>query len=549
MSGENAPVLDIPPGVARNGTPYSVGRRWWDVNWVRWVNGELTPIGGWVKGRKFGTPDSLLGEEWQGLGLDFASNVSTKRTATAGEMAYGTTMESVETIRDAFSWRDGLTNGWYAVGMESKLQVASPSEAIGSIYDITPSGLNFARTTSRRGYGLGPYSNGLYGRITGYADDSKGLWSMDNFGRILMAVHSTDGRLFSWDPITPSTIAAPVTNAPIDNGLVVVTDERMVMVMGGKNNPRRVKWSDRENPTSWSPSATNTAGGFELNSAGKIVAAVRVQGGILVLTDVDAHMIEYVGAPYYYARRRLSEEVGCIGKNALVGVTGMAFWLSNEGFWKYDGNVTPLQSEVDTDVLHNGDLSDPANVFLGYNGFNREIWAFYPAIGSTAPDRYVFVSIAGAPYWSKGQLSRTAWLNPVWDTKPMMFLGRDEYQHELGLLADGASRTSTIFALTGEFEIGNGEQIMHVDRIYPDGKIYNAGTDPSYTSDYQLKFNLRQAPSAPVRTIGPVSLNNARGFSDVRFCARQISIRVEPVADSLWSVGKLRLRMKAGGER
>ena len=232
-----------------------------------------------------------------------------------------------------------------------------------------------------------------------------------------------------------------------------------------------------------------------------------------------------------------------------VGVTGMGFWLSKEGFWRYDGNVTPLPSPVDDDILRDSDLSSPANVFLGYNGFNREIWAHYPKKGSASPDRYVFVSFAAEPYWSKGVLSRTAFLNPVWDTKPMMYQGRTEYFHETGLLAAGSSRVNDIYAETGEFEIGNGEQNMRVDRIYFDGMKYDPSTGTQYTSDYQVLFKMRQAPSAPLRTEGPFTPDNTKGYNGARFRARSIAMRLSPVADTTWALGKLRIRMKAGGAR
>jgi hypothetical protein len=238
-----------------------------------------------------------------------------------------------------------------------------------------------------------------------------------------------------------------------------------------------------------------------------------------------------------------------VGKNALVGVTGMGFWLSKEGYWRYDGNVTLVQSDVDYEVLTNGDLTVPANVFLGYNGFNREIWTFYPKRGSSTPDSYVFVSLDGAPYWSKGSLARTAFMNPVWDTKPYLYAESQEYQHEVGLLADGASRINDIFAETGEFEIGNGEQNMRVDRIWFDGSNYDPSTGTSYTSDYELLFKLRQAPTAPQRTIGPISPDNTIGYNSTRFRARSVQVRVEPVADTTWALGKVRLRMKSGGAR
>ena len=546
MSGQNAPVLDLPPGVLRNGTPHSVGRRWWDVNQVRWVDGQLQPIGGWAKGKYFGDDFGLLGDEWRGLSLDMMTNVSIMRQSTDAEVLSGPGPSSLETIRDAYSWRDNNKTPWYAVGTSTKLKAATPTSA--TIRDITPASLAVT-TGTLSGYGAGLFGSGYYGAAVPTPIDNVGQWSLDNFGRYLVTVHSQDGRLFSWDPTTPTVIAAPVTNAPIDNTLVVVTDERMIMVLGGKGNPRRVKWCDRENMTVWAASATNTAGSFELNSGGTIIAAVRVQGGILVLTDVDAHIIEYVGAPYYYARRRLSEEVGCVGKNALVGVTGMGFWLSKEGYWRYDGNVTLVQSDVDYEVLTNGDLTVPANVFLGYNGFNREIWTFYPKRGSSTPDSYVFVSLDGAPYWSKGSLARTAFMNPVWDTKPYLYAESQEYQHEVGLLADGASRINDIFAETGEFEIGNGEQNMRVDRIWFDGSNYDPSTGTIYTSDYELLFKLRQAPTAPQRTIGPISPDNTIGYNSTRFRARSVQVRVEPVADTTWALGKVRLRMKSGGAR
>ena len=509
MSGESAPVLDIPPGVVRNGTPYSVGRRWWDVNWIRWEQGQLTPIKGWVQGRAFGE----------------------------------------NTIRDAFSWRDNGKTPWYVAGSETQLFASSPNSDIDTVRNITPAGLVTASAIAT-GFGSGLFGIGPYGIDDPVSVDNAGQWSFDNFGRLLVSVHSKDGRLFTWDPNTPTVAAALVTNAPIDSTIVISTDERMVMLLGGKNNPRRVKWCSREDLTTWTASATNTAGGFELNSAGSIVAACKVQGGILVLTDVDAHIIEYVGAPNYYARRRISDEVGCTAKNALVSVTGGAFWLSKEGFWRFDGTVTPVPSSVDSEVLLRGDLSNPANVFLGYNEFNREIWAFYPSSGASAPNRYVFVSIAGEPYWSIGALSRTAWLNPVWDTKPIMFQGRYEYLHEVGELAAGATRVNDIYAETGQFEIGTGDRVMRVDRIWQDGWTDCAVNGFNFSNpSYKLAFKLRQAPAAPERIIGPVSLNDADGYTGVRFRSRSLAMRVTPESDKQWAMGKLRMRMKAGGMR
>jgi hypothetical protein len=510
MSGQNVSMIDIPPGIITSGTSYSIGKRWKNGNLVRWVNGILTPVGGWVNSRIFGT---------------------------AGEV-----------VRDAYSWVDSSKRPWYAVGSESKLRVASPLNEIGTIYNVTPAGLAWTAPPDT-GYGAGLYGDNKYGDSAITDVDSTGQWSMDNWGSLLVAVHTQDGRLFSWDPFSPVTIAAPVTNAPLDNTLVLVTDERMCMVLGGKNNPRRVKWCSRENLTDWTPTAVNTAGGFELHSSGSIIAAIKVQGGILVLTTCDAHVIEYIGAPNYYARRRISEEVGCLSKNSTVSVTGVGFWMNEEGFWKYDGVVSPVPTSVHDYVFNQSNLTNPANVFLGWNQYANELWAFFPAAGGTTPTKYAFLSLHNESYWSIGSLSRTAWLNPVWTAKPILFNNRTEIAHEIGWTNNGISRNNTVFVETGDFEIGEGDNHMRVDRIWPDSGSLEGTPDVGNPNAYSIQFTLKSAPRAGPRVIGPLMLNNIKGYTTTRFRTRSLSMKIKQEVDSAWTMGKLRLRMSPAGKR
>lgn len=39
--------LDLPPGVARNGTAYQNEGRWYDASLVRWFEKTMRPVGGW----------------------------------------------------------------------------------------------------------------------------------------------------------------------------------------------------------------------------------------------------------------------------------------------------------------------------------------------------------------------------------------------------------------------------------------------------------------------------------------------------------------------
>lgn len=41
--------VQLPPGIARNNTPYETPGRWWDMNQVRWSAASMLPIGGWQR--------------------------------------------------------------------------------------------------------------------------------------------------------------------------------------------------------------------------------------------------------------------------------------------------------------------------------------------------------------------------------------------------------------------------------------------------------------------------------------------------------------------
>jgi hypothetical protein len=503
--------------MSSDGTVYATGKRWRSGNLVRWLNEILTPVGGWT------LIDTLAAHAFP--------------------------------IRDMFSWRDYLKQPWFVAGSQSVLTATKVVGEVYTNYDITPVDLNWSGAP-KTGYGSGEYGAGAYASTPPYVPDATGLWTFDNFGRIMMGVHSQDGRLFEWDPLTAGVgaVAEPTAGAPTDSTLVVVTEEEFVMVFGGKQNSRQVRWSSQRDRNDWTPTETNSAGGFELKSNGAIKAVKKVQGGILVITDSDTHIIEYSGPPNYYTRRRISEDGGIVGKNAVASIPGGAVWISQSNFWVFDGNISKMACTVHTEVFYNSNLTDPSRVFMGVNEYSQEVWLFYPQQGGVEPTKYAFFSYAKDVYWSTGTLTRTAWLNPVWQAQPYMATSNTVYHHESGWTANGQPRN--VYAVTGGVELGEGDTNMWVDRVWPDdirkealmGKRA-AQMDAGSTGAYSIKFGLRQAPNAPERYVGPVVMNNPKGYTSVRFRAREVTLRIDQIRDEFWTLGKLRIRMKAGGKR
>lgn len=527
MSGKNQSLFDLPPGLNRTVSQYAAGPTWWNGNLVRWVNKMLIPIGGWVKRYEFP--------------LTYASQLPGEPDVTP--------LANAEPIRAAYSWRDFLKKPWAAYGSSNRLWATSiNTDNSFTFYDITPAALGY-NPGGLAGYGSGAYGKSIYGISPsgGITIDEDSLWSLDNFGKLLVGVASQDGRLVTWDPAIPGAIAAPVTEAPIDNTLVIATDEEFLMVMGGVNNPRRVKWPSRRTLTDWVPTATNSAGGFDLQSNGTIIGACLVPGGVLVVTDTDAHILEYVGPPSYYGRRRVSDECDITSAASLVSTSFGAIWLGHSCFWSYNGAVSKVPTTVDFDVFYNSELSKPHLVHGGVNQFAQEAWWFFPSQASNVPDRYVAYGFNEGvnKYWTSGHMTRTAWLNPVWQDKPIAINNLTMYLQETGDTADGELRGA--FAETGAIEINDGDTSYRIDRIYPDVVSYQDVGEA--LNKLSFTFKMRQAPNAPELTYGPIKADNVEGYTSLRMRARQIALRIDEVEPGTWGLGKIRLRIKQAGVR
>ena len=250
---------NIPAGVYRNGTDLQSMGRWRDASLIRWIDGTMQPVKGWR---------------------------TRSDTATAAKM------------RGMINWADNSNDRWYAAGTYNKLYVYGGGT--GTQYDITPTGLATGRedAVAFTGYGGNTYGNYAYGIAR--PDTSRiqpaTAWNLQLWGEYLLANNRDDGKVYEWQ-LDNTAIAAQVANAPINNKSIVVTEERFLMCLGAGGNVRKVQWSDREDNTTWTPSAQNEAGDLELSTEGEIMAGVSVKGQTLILTTRDAHVANYIGPP------------------------------------------------------------------------------------------------------------------------------------------------------------------------------------------------------------------------------------------------------------
>lgn len=332
------------------------------------------------------------------------------------------------------------------------------------------------------------------------------------------------------------TVVEPITNAPINNKGIVVTEERFIFALGAGGNSRKVQWCDKENNTQWTPAATNEAGDIELATSGQIMCGVRTRGVTLIITDTDAHMAQYIAPPYVYSFQRIGTNCGAVSRLSAVATDQGAFWYGQENFHYFDGNsVQTLKCDVHDYVFNDFNQAQQSKVWGMVNGANNEIWWFYCSSNSTEIDRYVAYDFKDN-HWLIGNLSRTSGVSRGVFAYPFMAkhgAKTDIMNHELGFNYEGSS----IFCETGPVSIGSGDQVAKVTEVI---------TDEKTQGDVDLKFKTKFNPNDTERTFGPFNPSNP---TSVRFTGRQVKMRVEGDQATDWRVGVMRLEVKAGGRR
>jgi hypothetical protein len=492
--------LEVPPGVYRNATSYSNQGRYYDTNLVRWVDGMLSPLGGW---QKF----SL--------------------TPVVGK------------CRGLFAWRDNDDYRWLAIGTNSKLYVNDE----GSLFDITPVGFNPGGDSSAVGLGFGSLLFGAqaYGTprsgVTSIVTDAA-TWSFDAWGQNLVGCSTGDGKIYEWTLI-PADRAAVVANAPVDNRFVLVSEQRHLVALGAGGDPRKVQWSDSENNTVWNPTSTNQAGDFLLNTPGHIRCGVKTRGETVILTSADAHAMRYIGYPLVFSFERVGTNCGISGPNAAVAIESGVLWFGNDArIYSYsNGVVTNIPCDVEDWLEENFDKLKQTQVYAGTLTEHSEVYWFFPAIDGTT--KYCVYNYR-AGIWYIGSLDRISWLDRgVWKHPVGVSSDGYLYQHEDGNTDSGVSRVGTIYAETGAMEIAPGERVMDILQLIPDEAVRGA---------VNVTLKCKYTPTGTETSYGPYTVRDD-GYTDTRASGRQAKLRIEAARDEDFRVGNFRADVVQAGGR
>ena len=424
-----------------------------------------------------------------------------------------------------------------------------------------------------------------------------GMWSIDNFGdKAICLIHN--GSVFEWDS---SLSNATVTRATIISGaptasrhMVVSTPDRHLVFYGteteigntSSQDDMFIRFSDQEDINTYIPTATNTAGTQRLADGSRIMGAIRGRDALYVWTDTALFTQRFVGQPFTFAFAQVGTNCGLAGQNACVEVDGAAYWMSENGFFRYAGKLESLPCLVEDFVYDDINLtSGNQMISAGLNNLFGEVIWFYPTSNSSVVNKMVaynyFDSSPQRPVWTNGTLARTMWRDSAVFGKPHAteydadtdnsfdVVGNTEgkttyFEHEVGT---DQNKNGTITAITsnissGDFDItqarasstgqatgvatfrGDGEYIMKIRRFVPDF-ISQTGTT-------RITLNLKNYPndSQSSSPLGPFDITTTTTKIDTRARARAIALKIQNAAVSQsWKLGTFRLDTQPDGRR
>ena len=424
-----------------------------------------------------------------------------------------------------------------------------------------------------------------------------GMWSLDNLGSTLIAL-IFNGECFEWNADASNataTRATIISGAPTaSRDMLVSTPDRHLVFFGTETtigdkatqDDMFIRFSSQENINDYTPTAENSAGTQRLAAGSRIMGAKLGRNALYVWSDTALFTMRFVGTPFTFAFEQVGTNCGLIGKNAAVEVDGAAYWMSDNGFFRYTGKLESMDCLVEDYVYDNLNTTSNQMVYAGINNLFGEVIWFYPEAGSNVNTQSVTYSYLDStskrPIWfvnASPLFIRTSWQDSAVFGLPHAtqydagtdtsfdVVGNTEgisyyYEHETGVNQVRLGVTTAIPAdiTSGDYDItqkvvrgaatnlgdirGDGENIMRVSRIIPDFIAQQGNAI--------IQLDLRNYPNdaAASSSLGPFTVSSTTDKVDTRARGRAIALTISNTAvDTSWKLGTFRLDIQTGGRR
>jgi hypothetical protein len=427
-------------------------------------------------------------------------------------------------------------------------------------------------TVSGSGWGAGTWGRGTWDSASSLlaAGATLRLWGNDNFGEDLL-FNVRDGGIYYWDKsggliraVALDSLGTDATIPTIAKQVMVSDRDRHVIAFGcdgeasiGTQDPMLIRFSDQGSLSTWQSAAENTAGELSLGSGSEIVTAIETRQQILVLTDVSAYSMQFLGPPFTFGINLISENITVMAPNAAKAVDDMVFWMGQDDFYMYNGQVQKMPCSIKSYIFNDFNASQSEKVTAGLNSSFNEIWWFYPSSDSAENDRYAIYNYV-EQVWYYGTLARTVWIDRGINTQPLA-AGTDNYlyNHELGL-DDGSTAPNTAitsYITSSQLDLGDGESLAFIRRIIPD-VTFDGSTSDAPAANFIIKtrnfpggtYNATSTNAVTRSATVPVEQYTTQAH--VRLRGRSFTFELQStIAQTQWRLGAPRVDVRPDGRR
>jgi len=442
----------------------------------------------------------------------------------------------------------------------------------GSVVGAYQINVGLDTTVSGSGWGAGTWGRGTWDSASSLlaAGATLRLWGNDNFGEDLL-FNVRDGGIYYWDKsggliraVALDSLGTDATIPTVAKQVMVSDRDRHVILFGcdgessiGTQDPMLIRFSDQGSLSTWQSTAENTAGELSLGSGSEIVTAIETRQQILVLTDVSAYSMQFLGPPFTFGINLISENITVMAPNAAKAVDDMVFWMGQDDFYMYNGQVQKMPCSIKSYIFNDFNSTQSEKVTAGLNSSFNEIWWFYPSSGSDENDRYAIYNYV-EQVWYYGTLARTVWIDRGINSQPLA-AGTDNYLYnqELGL-DDGSTAPNTAitsYITSSQLDLGDGESFAFIRRIIPD-VTFDGSTSDSPAANFIIKtrnfpggtYNATSTNAVTRSATVPVEQYTTQAH--VRLRGRSFTFELQStIAETQWRLGAPRVEVRPDGRR
>ena len=447
------------------------------------------------------------------------------------------------------------------------------------------------------------------------------LWSLSNWGDVLVA-SAANGKTYTWNSSASAQFSTRASRTTLSPGSTSVDNSQywtalgtltVANTLGGQaneevGNPTSsrltlispttrhlihlgtettigdsttqddmfIRFSNAEQLNQYTPLATNAAGTQRLQDGTKIVGALIAKENILIWTNNALYTMKFVGAPFTFGFEQVGTNCGLIGKNAAIEIDGVAYWMSNNGFFAFDGTVNSLPCSVEDYIFDDVDTTKGQQICAGLNNLFTEVTWWYPSSGSDFNNRSVAYNYGEAKQPPLGtwytntntNFNRTTWMDTLIYPLPYATsynstgigtfptiqgqsgLGNTTYYaHETGddqINPNGSTTILESFIQSFSFSLqpDQSEVFLAMRRFLPNFRVLNGNNQVTIgVSDYP-------ADDMADTTLSPFTITSTTDKIDTRARGRYANLKIENIGVSeSWRFGTFQVDIQPDGRR